>query len=146
MTDAPTNPFEAYTFSTDYAQLWELVQTKAVICLADCRVGEYHSPRSIVWWEYNTLNKKVRLSQYAVHSDSRELSLPLFWTDSVEDFTTECTDRNLQWLVPLGNFKPVGDLLVSAHHPGYSGALLADTEDLAPGEYPLFIGAVKQLW
>jgi hypothetical protein len=62
-----------------------------------------------MWWEYNTLNKKVRLSQYAVHPDSREHSLPVFWTDSVEEFIIECKNRNLQWLVP--RFIPVADAL-----------------------------------
>ena len=143
MTDAPINPFEAYTFSTDYAELWELVQTKAVICLADRRVGDYHSPRSLVWWEYNTLNKKVQLKEYAVsqHLNSEEASLkvfPLFWTTSVEDFTAECTDRNLQWLVPPTQ---VGTLHVSQYlAPGgfYINTEFQQSVDLAPGTYPLF--------
>jgi hypothetical protein len=137
MSDAPTDPFEAYTFSTDYAQLWELVQTKAVICLADCRVGEYLSLRSLVWWEYNTLYKKVRLSRYALHPNCKELSLPLFWTNSVEDFTTECTKRNLQWLVPPTK---VGSLHITKYLDldCYTNTEFQQSVDLAPGNYTLF--------
>ena len=135
MTDAPINPFEAYTFSTDYAELWELVQTKAVICLADCRVCDPHSPRSLVWWEYNTLKQKVRLKEYALHLGSREASRLLFWTDSVEDFITECTDRNLQWLVPPTQ---VGTLHISQYRGSYINTEFQQSAELAPGTYSLF--------
>jgi len=134
MNDIHTNPFEAYAFSTDYRRLWELVQTKTILALGDRHRNTIFNSRDAVWIKYNSFYQKVEIISFVAHTRLRNDWLS---TNSAKDFVAECSNRNLEWLIPPTK---VGSLYITKYLDldCYTNTEFQQSVDLASGNYTLF--------
>ena len=86
-------PTANYPTSRDYAQLWELAHTAAIVCIVDMEHGEPDTCRDIAGTIYSP-----EWSPKLVQVGSRGIGH--VYAESLEKFMIQCKRCNLEWLVP----------------------------------------------